>query len=164
MYVIGNALAVIILAVLLLVLSAWHRVTWVSLIQSFRPFWFSLIIFIGIAILHEGLHGLGYFVFGRASLAAIHIGFYPKGMAFLLECEAPLTKWQFMSSLLLPTMAIGILPLPWGLVLHMSRMVDWSLVNIASGAGDFALAWHFKRLPASQRLQYNKDAKMFKAI
>lgn len=107
--------------------------------------WRSLFILIGGILLHEGLHALGWKVFGRLPWAHLHFGV--KMLTPYTHCSAPLPLAAYRWGTALPGLLLGVLPLLAGLLLGEGRLLLWGTVFTAAAAGDGMVLWLVRAAP-----------------
>lgn len=140
----------------------------VALVIFFIPYWLlwgsplraeldaSLLLFILAFILgvvvHEALHGVGLVLFGRVPWGAVRFGVNWKALMPIAHCNAPLSSSSYRYALLLPGIALGIVPGVIGLVLGISWATLFGAAMFAGAGGDFVAVWAIRSVPASARV------------
>ena len=81
-----------------------------------------LIALLLLTVLHEAIHGLAWAFFTKGHWNAIAFGFIWKMLTPYCTCTEPLTKWQYIIGVAMPTLVLG-----------------FGLAGIAAGIGNFAL-------------------------
>ena len=135
----ANVLGIVIFILLLFITSLFGFT-----ISFNTPFFLtSMIIYF---ILHELLHGLGFFL-GGTKLKNIVFGMaIEKG---ILYCQAfqEISKKNILISLQMPFMIIGVITYVIGLVLNIDFLVLLSILNLVGASMDIMMFIYISRLP-----------------
>jgi len=114
-----------------------------------NPFPLSLIAaLLGSIVVHEGLHGLGYYWSG-ASRANIEFGFNWSGLAPYAHCSAPLRATPYRVAIALPGLVLGVPPLLAGLGLGSWWLTLYAFLMLAAAGGDALLLWTLRKVPGN---------------
>ena len=108
-----------------------------------------LIVFILIILylmLHELLHGIGYFIGGTKRKNITYGIELEKGIFYAMAYQK-LTKKNILISLQMPFMVIGVITYIIGLIFNIPLLVLLSIVNISGASMDLAMFFYFLRLP-----------------
>lgn len=108
-----------------------------------------LVLFILIILylmLHEFLHGIGYFI-GGTKRKYITYGIELEKGIFYAMAYSKLTKKNILISLQMPFMVIGVITLIIGVIFNIPLLVLLSIVNISGASMDLAMFIYFLRLP-----------------
>lgn len=108
-----------------------------------------LIVFILIILylmLHELLHGIGYFL-GGTKRKYITYGIELEKGIFYAMAYSKLTKKNILISLQMPFMVIGVITFIIGVIFNIPLLVLLSVVNISGASMDLAMFIYFLRLP-----------------
>lgn len=109
--------------------------------------WFVLFLFIVLYLmLHEILHGVGYFI-GGTKLKNITYGVELEKGIFYAMAFQKLTKKNILISLLMPFIVIGVITFIIGTIYNIPMLVLLSVVNISGASMDLAMFFYFLRLP-----------------
>ena len=109
--------------------------------------WFILFIFIVLYLmLHELLHGVGYFI-GGTKLKNITYGIELEKGIFYAMAFQKLTKKNILISLLMPFTIIGVITFIIGTIFNIPMLVLLSIVNISGASMDLAMFFYFLKLP-----------------
>lgn len=107
------------------------------------------IVFIAIIfylMLHEFLHGVGYFI-GGTKIKNITYGIELEKGIFYAMAYQELTKKNILISLQMPFMVIGVITYILGIIFNIPLLVLLSIVNLSGAAMDIAMFIYFLRLP-----------------
>lgn len=103
--------------------------------------------YIGLIILHEFFHLLGFRVFSNVPWKRMKVGVdFKMGTAYATT-DKLMTNKAIRKSLLLPFWLTGILPAIIGLYLNSGILVTVSALLIGGAAGDFSMYKQLKRYP-----------------
>lgn len=109
--------------------------------------WFLVFIFIILYLmLHELLHGIGYFL-GGTKRKYITYGIELEKGIFYAMAYSKLTKKNILISLQMPFMVIGVITFIIGVIFNIPLLVLLSVVNISGASMDLAMFIYFLRLP-----------------
>lgn len=97
-------------------------------------------------MLHELLHGIGYFI-GGAKHKNITYGIELEKGIFYAMAYQELTKKNILISLQMPFMVIGVITYIIGVVFNIPIFVLLSIINISGAAMDLAMFIYIMRLP-----------------
>ena len=92
-------------------------------------------------VIHEGLHGLGFMMFGKCKTKDIQFGFNKKYFAPYCHCKEPIRLKAYRIALALPTVVLGFIPFLYGLSSGDTVSYFLGTALIIGGIGDFALLW-----------------------
>jgi hypothetical protein len=106
-----------------------------------------LVAFVGSIVIHEALHGLGYYWAG-AERSEIEFGFSWMGLAPYAHCAAPLRANPYRVAIALPGLVLGVLPLAAGLGLGLWWLTLYAFFMLVAAAGDTLLLWFMRGVPA----------------
>lgn len=107
-----------------------------------------LILFILIILylmLHEFLHGVGYFV-GGVKRKNIQYGIRLEKGIFYAMAYQELTKKNILISLQMPFMVIGVITYIIGVIFNFPLLVLLSIINISGASMDLAMFFYISRL------------------
>ena len=109
--------------------------------------WFlTFILMIGYLMLHEFLHGVGYFI-GGTKRRNITYGIELEKGIFYAMAYSKLTKKNILISLQMPFMVIGVITYIIGIIFNIPLLVLLSIINLSGAAMDMAMFIYFLRLP-----------------
>ena len=109
--------------------------------------WLLLFILIILYLmLHEFLHGVGYFL-GGTKRKYITYGIELEKGIFYAMAYSKLTKKNILISLQMPFMVIGVITYVVGIIFNFPILVLLSIVNLSGAAMDMAMFIYFLRLP-----------------
>ena len=112
-----------------------------------NPFPLSLVAaLLGSIVVHEGLHGLGYY-WGGANRADIEFGFNWSGLAPYAHCSVPLRATPYRVAIALPGLVLGVPPLLAGLGLGSWELTLYAFLMLAAAGGDALLLWTLRDVP-----------------
>ena len=114
------------------------------------PGW--LLWFIGGIVLHEILHGLGWVVFGRKSLRSLQFGVIWRYLAPYAHCKEPVKVKAYRAGIILPGIAVGILPGIYGLASGNFGWIIFGILFTWGAVADFIMWWVLRRLPPDKRV------------
>lgn len=109
-------------------------------------------VFIGSIIVHEILHALGFVLFGGVAWSAIRFGFNWRALAAYACCRVPVPASAYRGATALPGMAMGVIPAVLGVASGIGGLTLWGAVMFLVAAGDFAVLWLVRKVPASARV------------
>ena len=97
-------------------------------------------------MLHELLHGFGYFIGGTKHKNITYGIELEKGIFYAMAYQK-LTKKNILISLQMPFMVIGVITFIIGVIFNIPLLVFLSMVNISGASMDLAMFFYFLRLP-----------------
>lgn len=101
---------------------------------------------IGSIVIHEALHGLGYYWAG-ADRSDIEFGFSWSGLVPYAHCAVPLRANPYRVAGALPGLVLGVLPLVVGLGLGIWWLTAYAFLMLLAAAGDTLLLWIMRGVP-----------------
>ena len=109
--------------------------------------WFLLFLFIILYLmLHEFLHGVGYFI-GGTKRKNIAYGIELEKGIFYAMAYSKLTKKNILISLQMPFTVIGVITFIIGVIFNIPILVVLSIINLSGASMDLAMFIFFLRLP-----------------
>jgi hypothetical protein len=122
-----------------------------GLLLGFSPLIFFPVFVLGVLV-HEGLHGLGWWRFGRVPWSAIRFGFFWQGLAPYAHCTAPLPAAAYRWGTALPGLVTGVLPVALGLATGAGVVLILGAVLLAAASGDALVLWTIRDVPGQTRV------------
>ena len=142
-----NLVTANILCILIVVLLWFLTVSFGIKIIDKNTNWFLLFVLIILYLmLHEFLHGVGYFL-GGTKRKYITYGLELEKGIFYAMAYSKLTKKNILISLQMPFMVIGVITYVIGIIFNIPTLVVLSIVNLSGAAMDMAMFIYFLRLP-----------------
>lgn len=138
----ANVLSIVIL-ILAAALALFLRV---ELWNKDMNYFVVFILIILYLMLHELLHGIGYFL-GGTKRKYITYGIELEKGIFYAMAYSKLTKKNILISLQMPFMVIGVITFIIGVIFNIPLLVLLSVVNISGASMDLAMFIYFLRLP-----------------
>ena len=145
-----------ILIILALIILLIHMRLWgINLLQislnffSMSPIILAMIL---LFITHEILHGLGFVLFGHVSRDAVQFGMKWKSLIPFAHCKVPLIASSYRYALLLPNIALSVIPVTLGLMFGIVWFTLWGAIMLVGAGGDIAIVWKIRSLPANARV------------
>ena len=108
-----------------------------------------LILFVSMVfyfMLHEFIHGIGYFI-GGTKRENISYGICLEKGIFYAMAYQKLTKKNILISLQMPFMVIGVITYVISLIFNLKLLLILSVINICGAAMDLAMFIYFLKLP-----------------
>lgn len=116
--------------------------------------WFELIaavvIFIVSIVLHELLHGLGYYL-GGATWSQIKYGV--KQLTPYAHCEIPLSLNAYRLAVILPGFILGVMPAVVGILSGSGVLTLYGTIMTAAALGDALILWLLRDAPPAAKVQ-----------
>ena len=137
----ANLLCILIL-ILCTVIAVYFKINVFQMKNWFLVF-LLMIIYL---MLHELLHGFGYFI-GGTKRKYITYGIELEKGIFYAMAYSKLTKKNILISLQMPFMVIGVVTFIIGVIFNIPLLVFLSIVNISGASMDLAMFIYFLRLP-----------------
>ncbi len=126
----------------------WDETRLWSALQN--PIIIPLALFLILA--HEGIHGIGWWLFGRVPIQHLTFGFQWKTLSPYCHAKAPMTVQGYRLGVILPALITGLLPL---LVGTFSGDGLWAMLGamlLAGAVGDFYVVWITRAIPADSKV------------
>ena len=103
----------------------------------------------GAIVVHELLHGVGFFLIGKIPRAKI--GFGVKWLTFTpyCHCAEPMPANAYRWAVALPTLVLGVVPGLLGLLFGNFLLAFWAVIMLVSGSGDLAILWAIRAVPGA---------------
>lgn len=108
--------------------------------------------FLAAIVVHEGLHALGFLLFGRAPPDSVHFGVHRPTMSPFAGCHVPLTVRAYRGAVALPALVLGAAPWIWGMTTGAGWGVVGATVMTIAAAGDIMVLWIVRGLPGNARV------------
>ena len=137
----ANVLCILIL-ILFKVIAVYFKINVFQMNNWFLVF----LLMVLYLMLHELLHGLGYFI-GGTKREYITYGIELEKGIFYAMAYSKLTKKNILISLQMPFMVIGVITYVIGIIFNIPLLVFLSIVNLSGAAMDLAMFIYFLRLP-----------------
>ena len=141
-----NLIPANILCILILILCAVLTMFLKINIFQFDNWFLVFLLIVLYLMLHELLHGIGYFIGGTKRKNITYGIELEKGIFYAMAYQK-LTKKNILISLLMPFMVIGVITYIIGVIFNIPLLIFLSIVNISGAAMDLAMFFYFLRLP-----------------
>lgn len=117
--------------------------TWVELITA-------VVILMVSIVVHELLHGLGYY-WGGATWSQIKFGV--KQLTPYAHCEIPLALNAYRVAVILPGLILGVIPAVGGILTGSGVLTLYGTVMTAAALGDALILWLLRDAPPAAKVQ-----------
>ena len=133
---------------ILIVLIFWLLTSYlgITLLDKNTNYFVLFILIILYLMLHEFLHGVGYFLGGTRRKNITYGIELEKGIFYAMAYQE-LSKKNILISLQMPFMVIGVITYIIGVIFNIPLLVLLSIVNISGASMDLAMFIYFLRLP-----------------
>lgn len=101
-------------------------------------------------IVHELLHAIGWMAVGQVKWHAIEFGI--KSLTPYAHCKIPVNASTYRIGILLPGIALGLIPGWIGSIVYNGWLVTFGLVMFISAAGDLMVFWLIRGLPPTAQV------------
>lgn len=112
-----------------------------------------LILIIPIIILHEGLHGLFWFIAIKGKYKQIRFGFNRKMLAPYTHCKIPMSKAAYLIGGLAPFFIMGLFPCIISFIVGNAYFFLLSLFGMWSASGDIISCFSLRNIPSNYKIQ-----------
>lgn len=117
-----------------------------------RLFVFVLVYMISVVV-HELLHIVGMFVFGRVPWRSIRVGHRISEGVVYVHTSEPMSARAYRGVLLLPGIVTGLLPAVYGIATGFGWITFYGWVMMTSAIGDIAVYMLMRDLPPNVQVQ-----------
>jgi hypothetical protein len=119
--------------------------------KGFLPSTLSVVLVaVGMAVLllvHEGLHAVGWVVFGRLSWRDVSFGLDRKTLSPYTHVNAPMPATAYRAGGLLPGVVTGLVPAAIGILLRSGPLTLIGAALLSGAVGDLTVLWVIRRVP-----------------
>jgi hypothetical protein len=127
-------------------LAAAESLAWLG--GHFLPF---VVIFVASVILHEGLHALGWLVFGGVPWSQIRFGI--NTATPYAHTSAAMQARAYRLSAALPGLVLGAVPGVVSWITGSGLLMGYGALMLSAAAGDAVILWLIRDVGAGQRVQ-----------
>ncbi len=99
---------------------------------------FLLIIVLSVVI-HELIHGITYSIFCENHFKDVEYGFIVKDLTPYCTCRAPLKKYQYLLSISMPGIVLGVIPSIIAIFTGSVFLIMYGLFMLIGACGDFLI-------------------------
>lgn len=111
--------------------------------------------FVVFVLVHEGLHGLSFMIFGKIKAKNIRYGVMLKsGVAYCISL-VPISVWASRLSLMMPIYAVCLPLYIYGLVTQNLALTILSLLYLTGSVGDIYYMWKLRKTPRNLYMYEN---------
>jgi hypothetical protein len=114
--------------------------------------WWVIPVMVTGVLAHEGLHALGWKVWGRLRWADIRLGFQWKALMPYAHARVPMTARAYRLGAALPGMITGVLPVLAALIVGLPVVLLLGAFFVTAAVGDLMVIWAIRRLPADAKV------------
>ncbi|KAB3531782.1 DUF3267 domain-containing protein [Alkaliphilus serpentinus] len=100
-----------------------------------------------LTLIHEFLHVVGFIIAPGVGLKDTKIGVFWKKLTPYAHCKVHLRLDYYKFALLLPNVALGVVPLMLGIIIGSNIMAFWGGFMFVCGVGDFMILNLLRGLP-----------------
>lgn len=104
---------------------------------------FSVLIFMlcffALIVAHEGIHGLSWGIFAKKRLRSISFGIIPQFLTPYCTCNEALTKAQYITGALMPTVILSFIPAVYAIFTGNKIVFCMAVFMLLSGGGDMLI-------------------------
>lgn len=118
-------------------------------VEGLEGLWALVIFFLSIVV-HELLHGLGYWL-GGAKWSEVKFGV--KQLTPYAHCQVPLKVWPYRFAVALPGLVLGVAPAVIALFTGSWLLMAYGTLMTASAAGDMLILWLLRDVPPTALVQ-----------
>jgi hypothetical protein len=120
-----------------------------SLLAGLKAFgWWTIPVVVAGVLAHEGLHALGWKVWGKLRWADLRLGFLWKVLMPYAHARAPMTARAYRLGTALPGLVTGVLPVLAALIVGQPVVLVLGAFFVTAAVGDLMVLWAIRRLPA----------------
>lgn len=101
---------------------------------------------LALILVHEVLHGMGFYFFGNVQRTHIRFGFQWKSFTPYAHCSEPMRSRAYRIALLLPMLLLGIIPSIISLILGNVFLAALGFIMIAAAGGDAAILLSIRKI------------------
>ncbi len=129
--------------------------------DAMNPFVF-LLIFFGLIVVHELIHGLTWGLCAESGFKAIAFGFIVQYITPYCTCSEPLKKRQMILGALMPTIVLGFLPGIVACIIASTPLFYMACMLILGGGGDLMVVAKILKYKsqAAENLYYDHPYKV----
>lgn len=98
-------------------------------------------------IVHEGLHALGWKVFGQQAWSVFKFGINWRTVTPYAHCQVPLKASAYKIGTALPGIVLGIIPSIQGILFHDGIVTLFGAFFLGAASGDFLCLWIMRSVP-----------------
>ncbi len=119
---------------------------WLWGVEGIDFSWQHALALLPLTVAHEGLHGVGFLLAG-APRSQLRFGFSLKRLTPFAHCSAPMRARGYRVSVVLPGVALGLVPAILGVATGFGWLTVIGAVMIGAAGGDLAVLWAIRRVP-----------------
>lgn len=133
----ANVLALVTMMPFLVMFIIWYW--WVNDAPGEPLSLLTLVLFLGLTVVHELIHGLVWGLCAQSGFKSIEFGIIWKAITPYCTCSEPLKKWQYILGAAMPTLVLGFVPGIVAVYTGQTILHYLSLLMILGGGGDFCI-------------------------
>jgi hypothetical protein len=107
-----------------------------------------VVVFIASVAVHEGLHVIGWMVFGNVPLSRIKFGI--ESATPHVSTSVPMRAGAYRISVALPGLVLGVLPTAVSWLLGSGALVLFGSLMLITALGDLMILWLIRDVPAGR--------------
>ncbi|MBL0175226.1 MAG: DUF3267 domain-containing protein [Ignavibacteria bacterium] len=104
-------------------------------------------LFLGLVVVHEGLHAAGFLGFAHVRREDIRFGINWKALSPYAHCRAAVRAGAYKLAVALPGFVLGVVPAVIGLLTGDAWLALWGFFMVIAAAGDVAILWAIRGVP-----------------
>ena len=113
--------------------------------------WLCVLFLVSIVV-HELLHGIVFACYAKSGWKSIKFGIKWKYLMPYCHCNEPISKRAYMVALLLPLIAMGIIPSVLSLFIGSVNLLMYGILLISAALGDIYMAWLLRKEETKTRI------------
>lgn len=114
---------------------------------------FSITVFITIMVavipgivIHELIHGVCFAIFTKSGFKSLKFGVMWKYVAFYCHCNEPIKAKDYIVTLLMPSIILGLIPLLIAYSIQSFALLFFACMMICGGIGDYFCVWLLRNI------------------
>lgn len=154
----ANVYSLLIAVPMLMVIIGLYIAVWglAPVLQSDMPplqaGFFIFLMIVGVFI-HEGLHAIGWQVFGQLPRGSVKFGFHLKTLTPYAHCTKLLNIHAYRMGGFLPGLALGFVPAVIGIVTGSGPSAAYGLLFSIAASGDLLSLWTLRNVPSNSLVE-----------
>ncbi len=126
---------------------------WAGFDALFGNLWVFLGVFLVGVIVHEGIHGVSWAIFGKKPLHAIKFGFQWKTITPYAHCKEPMEVNAYRLGTVMPGVVLGLIPALVGIGTGAGSWLMFGLIFTTAAGGDFLILWLLRGVQAGKQVE-----------
>ena len=144
-------LFIVVTPLILILFDLCNGINMTGVFEEIQDIFIFILVFLISILIHELIHALCFYIFTK-NTKSIKIGFILSHLTPYTHCNQSLSKIQYMITLLMPGVILGIIPLIISFLLPDFLLLIYGIIMLTASLGDFIICFFLFQVPPHKKI------------